>query len=104
MDVSARLRELMVQQGLSLYMLAKKSDLSWNTVDNICKHDGNPTITTLQMLCNGLGISLVQFFDEEGQRSSVSVEQQHLLNRWEELTDRDRRIINSLMEAMLSNK
>lgn len=104
MNVKDRLEQLMEQQGLSVYRLAQKSYLSWNTVDNILKRDINPTIHTLDMLCNGLGISLVQFFDDTGTTSQISAEQQKYLNKREALDERDRYIIDSMIELMLKDK
>lgn len=63
MNTEERLRELMEERGLNMYSLAKRSNLSWNTVKNIFSQKSKPTLTTLEMLCDGLGITLAQFFD-----------------------------------------
>lgn len=104
MNVRDRLRQLMDQQGLSVYMLAKQSDLTWNTIDNILKRNGNPTIHTLTMLCRGLGISLVQFFDETEETSQITPEQQRYLTRRNALNERDRHIVDSMIDIMLKDK
>ena len=53
------------------------------------------------MLCKGLGISLVQFFDEDEEAGGVTIEQQYLLNRWENLNERDKRIVDAMIDTML---
>lgn len=104
MNVRVRLRRLMDQQGMSVYRLAQKAELSWNTIDNILKKDINPTVHTLELLCNGLGITLIQFFDEEGSAVQITAEQQKYLNRRDSLSERDRKIIDSMIDIMLEDK
>lgn len=104
MNVRVRLRQLMDQQGMSVYRLAQKSELSWNTIDNILKRDINPTVHTLEMLCNGLGITLIQFFDEEGSTVQITAEQQKYLNKREALDQRDKEIVDSMIDIMLKGK
>ena len=94
----------MDQQGLSVYMLAKQSDLTWNTIDNILKRNGNPTFHTLTMLCKGLGITLLQFFDEDGEVAEITPEQQHYLSKRAALNERDRHIVDSMIDIMLKDK
>lgn len=104
MNVRDRLRQLMDQQGISVYKLAQQSGLSWNTIDNVLKKSINPTVHTLEMLCEGLGITLVQFFDVDGNATQISSEQQQYLNKREDLTERDRLIIDSMIEIMRKNR
>ena len=62
-DVGERLKELMEARGLNMHSLAKRSGLSWNTIKNFYSRKSIPTVTTISMLCDGLGITLAQFFD-----------------------------------------
>ena len=64
-DVGERLKELMEARGLNMHSLAKRSGLSWNTIKNFYTRKSIPTVTTISMLCDGLGITLAQFFDAE---------------------------------------
>ena len=103
MDIRVRLQQLMDERGLNLYMLAKRSGLAWNTVKNIFSRSTNPTITTLSMICDGLGITLAQFF-EDGEAAHLTAEQQHLLNRWNQHSERERRAVGDVMDAILAHK
>lgn len=104
MNVRDRLDQLMKQQGISAYKLAQDSGVSWNTIHNILKRDINPTVHTLGKLCEGLGISLVQFFDVDSAAPQISVEQQRHLNRREMLCERDKRLIESIIDNMLKEE
>lgn len=65
MDVILKLKQLQQQKDWSDYRLARKSNLSESTIANIYKRNTMPTITTLEAICKGFGITLAQFFAED---------------------------------------
>ena len=60
--VTKRIKELCNEKGLSYYMLSYKAAVPLSTLMNIID-GGNTTISTLNRICNGLEVSLTQFFD-----------------------------------------
>ena len=62
MDALQRLNRLMDERGWSVYRLAKNCGLSESTLANVFKRNTVPTITTLERICDGFGITLSQFF------------------------------------------
>lgn len=64
------------KKGISKYKLAIKSSVPVTTLDNIMKNrTANPGLFTVIKLCNGLGITLVEFFDcEEFHSIEVDIE------------------------------
>ena len=103
-DIGARLQQLMDERGLNMYSLAKRSGLSRNTIKNFYARQSKPTVTTLSMLCDGLGITLSQFFEEDDDSIHLSAEQQHLLNRWNQLTDKEKQTISDTMDLILGQR
>lgn len=99
-DIRLRLKQLMDERGLNMYSLAKRSNLSWNTIKNIFGRSTNPTVSTLSLLCDGLGITLAQFF-EEGEDAHLTAEQQHLINRWDQLSQREKRAVSDIIDLFL---
>ena len=68
--VRDRLLQLCGQKNMSLHRLATESAVPPSTVKNILYGKStNPRIVTIKMLCDGLGISLVDFFDTPTFRS-----------------------------------
>lgn len=62
--VSARILELCTERGIALNSLATISGLTPSTVYGIMNgHSKNPGIVTIKKLCDGLNISLRDFFD-----------------------------------------
>ena len=68
--VRDRLLQLCGQKNMSLHRLATESAVPPSTVKNsLYGKSTNPGIVTIKMLCDGLGISLVDFFDTPTFRS-----------------------------------
>ena len=68
--VRDRLLQLCGQKNMSLHRLATESAVPPSTVKDILYGKStNPGIVTIKMLCDGLGISLVDFFDTPTFRS-----------------------------------
>ena len=99
MDTQKRIRELMEERNWTDYRLAKEANLSHSTVTNMFNRNNAPTLPTLEAVCRAFGITLAQFFakDEEAQ---LTEEQQKLFSKWSTLTDRQKRILLELMDAI----
>ncbi len=62
--VRNRLLVLCEQKRISIHALALESAVPPSTIKNILYGKSkNPGIVTIKMLCDGLGISLLEFFD-----------------------------------------
>ena len=62
--VKNRLLVLCEQHGMSIHKLALESAVAPSTIKNILYGKSqNPGIVTLKMLCDGFGITLIDFFD-----------------------------------------
>ena len=62
--VAARLKALRVSRGYSLRQLAHRSDLTPEMLSRAERCERVPSLETLARVCNGLQISLADFFDE----------------------------------------
>ncbi|MBQ7044309.1 MAG: helix-turn-helix transcriptional regulator [Clostridia bacterium] len=68
----SRIFEPIEERHLSIHALAIKSGVAPSTIKNILYGKSkNPGVVTLKLLCDGLGISLFDFFDTEHFRSTV---------------------------------
>ena len=62
--VKNRLLRLCEDKHMSIHKLAMESAVPPSTVKNILYGKSiNPGVVTIKMLCDGLGISLTEFFD-----------------------------------------
>lgn len=62
--VLPKVKKLLEERGWSMYRLAKESDLSYATLKTLFQRNQSLTIPTLMRICDGLGISLSEFFAE----------------------------------------
>lgn len=67
MDVVKRINEIMKNQGMTRYQLAKISGLSQSTLSNMATRNTTPSIPTVETICNALNISMSQFFASENE-------------------------------------
>ena len=68
--VKNRLLQLLGEKKMSIHKLAMESAVAPSSVKNILYGKSqNPGIVTLKMLCDGFGITLVDFFDTPEFRS-----------------------------------
>lgn len=65
MDLPNRIKELMDDKGISAYKLAKISNVSSTYIREIIAGEKQPTVEVISRICNGFGITLVDFFSEE---------------------------------------
>ncbi len=64
--VKTRLLRLCDEKRMTIHCLATESAVPPSTIKNVLYGKSrNPGIVTLKMLCDGLGISLIEFFDSE---------------------------------------
>ncbi len=68
--VKNRLLRLCEEKRMSIHKLATESAVPPSTIKNILYGKSvNPGVVTIKMLCDGLGISLTEFFDTPEFRS-----------------------------------
>lgn len=66
LTVKDRLLTLCDEKRMSIHRLATESGVPPSTIKNILYGKSqNPGIVTIKMLCDGLGISLSEFFDTD---------------------------------------
>ena len=64
--VVLRIQQLLDERNITLNKLAALSGLHQSTLNNIMHRiNKNATIKTIDFICKGLGISLVDFFESE---------------------------------------
>lgn len=106
MDASSRIKQLMLMKNITEYRLAKQSGLSQSTISNIFVRNTAPTIPTIEAICNGLGISMAQFFSEDGVEEPVYLtkEQMDLFNNWISLSAEQKSVVEKLIKSYKTHK
>lgn len=64
--VKMRIEELCNQEGINFCHLATISGIPYTTIKSIIYNQSkNPGISTIKKICDGLNISITEFFDTE---------------------------------------
>ena len=65
-QVSRRIQQLCATHGYNINSLARKAGIPPTTLKNIIYGNSrNPGIVTIKLVCDGLGITLYDFFNHE---------------------------------------
>lgn len=99
MDTLQRLRQLLKERHWTVYRLAKNCDMPPSTLANIFKRDTVPSISTLETICKGFGITLSQFF-AENEVVELSPELKELFDGWMTLTPEQKSAVTQLVRTM----
>lgn len=64
--ISRKIAKICIQENLSVNKLASISCLTQSTVQHLAEASSkNPKLLTIVRICDGLGITLKEFFDDE---------------------------------------
>lgn len=99
-NVNARIRELCKERGFSYYELAKRSEIPYSTLNTMILKENQPSLSTLKKLCNGFGISLLQFFNTEDAPVALSNTQKECLALFDVLTPEEQALVIAYMKGL----
>ena len=99
MNIQHRIRHFMEERGWSEYRLALECGLSQSTISNIFVRNTTPSCTTLEIICKAFGITMSQFFSENGMVELTS-EQKRMFDAWKTLSAEQKEVLFRLIEVM----
>lgn len=91
-DVIDHVKELCEERGWSYYQLALKAGIPYSTLNNMLHHSNIPTVPTLQKICNGLEITLPDFFAGAPGDAHLSKEQETVLEVYSKLNRQEKQL------------
>ena len=98
-----RVQQLIDERHWTPYRLSKESGLPQSTVTNLFNRNYDPSITTLEAICGGLGITMSQFF-AEGELVELTPEQKQFFNDWAVLSPEDKLLVEQLVKKLKTAK
>ena len=100
MDYGTRLKKLREAKEISIYKLAQESGLSQGHISDLENGKNQPTIDTLQRLLTPMGISLPEFFNEDGEVSVLNDREKELVSSYRTLPDDKAELFLQLGKAL----
>ena len=102
MDILKRLTDERNKRNWSEYQLAKNSDITQSTISTWYRKNMQPSVSSLEKICSGLGITLSQLFSEE-EAVELSKEQKQILERWDALSKKQKEAVINIIDVMLDS-
>ena len=99
LDLHKKLHRLVDEKGWTEYRLSKECGLSESTIANIFRRNTIPSISTLEAICNGFGVTLSQFFADYDM-VEMTPELKELFDQWTTLTAEQKKIILDMAKAL----
>lgn len=98
MNTLEKIRKLLDDRNWSMYKLSKLSGVSQSTLSNMFSRNNDPSISTLEDICKAFGITLSQFFANEGELVVLTKEQSEMLEKWSTLSDEQKSALLKLLK------
>lgn len=97
MDILDKINKLRIARGWSMYKLAEECEITPSTIANMFARETMPSITTLTAICNGLDISLSDFFSE-GIENPDKQDERELLKNYRKLTPKTKQAVKQFIK------
>ena len=104
MDAIARIRELMTRRGWTIYRLSKESGITITTLINLFSRSKQPSLQTVEIICETMNISLAEFFAQDSAPGGFTEEQTKLFTLWDSLTEEQKDAMLELLHSMTVNR
>ena len=95
-----RLLHLCAKKNISRYRLAQLSGISQSSISNLITRKSIPNILTLEKLCDGLGMTLSQFFANDEEIVDLTADQMELLVEWNELSEHEKSLVKAYIKGL----
>ncbi len=103
MDIKKRILELMEERHWTRYKLAHEAGLYITTINAWFDKNYNPSMDSIQSVCNAFGITVVKFFSgvDEGK---LSAEQLVILDKYNQIPENRRKLVVELLDILIAEK
>lgn len=96
-----RIQELCDEKSWTLYKLAKSSKVPYSSLSNMFLRNTQPTISTLEKLCDGLGITMSMFFSgSENGTYILSEKEAQVMNIYRKLPTQDKELVETYLGGL----
>ena len=99
--IIARIEQLCEKKGISRYKLAQKSGIAQSSISTLLNRKSVPTIQTLEKICEGLGITLAQFFAGDEEFPDLTADQKQLLSDCNAMDDHQKELVKAYMQGII---
>lgn len=111
-DVLAKIERERLRRNWTEYTLAKNSELAQSTISTWYRKQLQPSVASIEKICNGLGITLSEFFEDESfdetsntnsegrAKKNITKEQHELYENWARLNPSQKKALIELLKTI----
>lgn len=103
MDVGLRLAKFRKAKGLSKNKLAKDAGVTQGFISQIESGIRLPTLEVLNRICTALGITLSEFFAEDGQPEELPPDVRRICEKVKHLPPDKRKVLESVLDTWVDD-
>lgn len=99
-----RIRQLCIARNWSIYRLAKEANVPYSSLSNMFARNTQPTVSTLEKICNGFDITISDFFDTPRTANPNSYilnrEEKSIIDSYRTLPERKKELVNAYIQGI----
>ena len=103
-DVLSKIKEILDTREWSLYKLAKESGIPYSSLTSLYQNNNQPTLVTLEKLCNGLHITLGEFFSDDTPyreiKDSYTEDERDLIDEYRKLRRGNKKVLLEISKLL----
>lgn len=99
-DILATISQYRNDRNWTEYQLAERAGLPQSTISSWYRKNLQPSIASLDKICNAFGITMSQLFVENETPYMLTETQRELLEHWGKLREDQRKILLDLIQIM----
>lgn len=106
-DVLKRIKEILDEKGWTLYKLSKETGIPYSSLNSLFNKNNQPTISTLEKICEGLQISLEDFFSaglsHQIEVESYTREEREIIDSYRKLNKKNKNLLKGFIDLLDQN-
>ena len=99
--IITRIEQLCKRKNISRYRLSQESGIAQSSISTLLNRKSVPTIQTLEKICEGLDITLAQFFAGDDEFPDLTAEQKQLLDNWNMMDAHQKELVKAYMQGIV---
>ena len=100
MDVLNKILRLREMRNWTVWKLSEESGVDQSTISAWYKKGRNPSVSSLEKICEAFHITMPQFFSEGESPVTLTSDQQEMLEHWSTLSQKQKEIVLTLIKNM----
>lgn len=106
-DVLKRIKRILDDKEWSLYKLSKETGIPYSSLNSLFNKNNQPTISTLEKICDGLQISLEDFFSADISHQieieNYTREEREIIDTYRKLNKKNKNLLKGFIDLLDRN-